>query len=763
MPYATQHNGGRIQINPNFSGMDQSWANRWINIQKSAQDFDAGNTLGFIPPRYRDANGYPKKAATDWATANGATITNLGQTWTQAQRPGKYILKFNGYAYLSLYVNWGGERVEIDTTATGGTNNRIVVTPGPTDNGLFGVWIYAVGAGGISDLRVCHEEDEGMLDAGVIWQPGYIARLKRLNPGRIRSMNWQQGNQANLSNWVDRTPKDFITWGSGNYFKPSLDYGMTSNSGGAYSIGSTGRGALKHGEVLHASANTPNPYTDIPCTITNANPGQFSTGATPHNIPIAAPVGVTSLDKESRNFNSQRIYYVATTGYSATGFQLALTPGGTALTNVGDTTSSQMFVTRQCTFTRDGLPALPLLTEYGTVLRADTHGPNWTSSRTYLSTFIYDDFVKAWFFYGNGRWDKGFSGDLGIINWSVPFEVFMDLCATVGAHPMFSGFTEGTYPSTGLHKDMAQATKDWCAANGITWMKPHFEGPNELWNWPLFGLTTTSRYVCRNYYRTNGNAPDYHNPYGWAMAEIGQEVAAVYGGDRSKYDVGIGVQTSSNPADSNPRANSDQWMAQGSAPSGYVLQPAKNFATTVVTAQYITSPSSVGGASAVELQQQTDYAAGDTSQLGLYLDGYDDGTNVAFNITFVDTKHKQWKAWAIFMGIYKICGYEGGYSPDYKSESPTRQLRADAKSYSKPTANFPGGIYHVDQRNFDRFFALNDGSFVAEYPSVFQLEGPNPSTNAWSIQEDMMNPDSEQLKTYALLSNGKRRYTAKVH
>jgi hypothetical protein len=792
-----------------------------------------------IFPRDMDDNCYPLQSAFDGANAAKGAITWLGRIPTQAKRPGGYVVKYNGQAHLNVIVNYGtgGTQFLSDTLVSGGTDIRGVALPNNAPGGdqdcVLLVQLFDVGPAGFNNLRICHVDDEALLDAGVIWHPIYISVMNLFRPHSIRMMNWQYGNQCNMTKFSQRRHNAMSSWN--NYrLIPALDFGFTTHVGRDYSITTT-MGARTHGEMLHC--NFDHGWERKACTVSAASPAlvtvpgghsflagerirfsasdsvgpnlsttavyhilptgldathfQFSTtagGAAFSNvgdttssglsfervfdractISAANPMVVTCPDGHDYaagdwvafnggigpNLSGYIPYRVLATGLTGTQFRVSLTEGGTPISNVGDTTSNNMTVTRSPTLNRDGLGRVPIIDEYG---GAHLHqGPSRNADRQYLSTLTYDAATNTYTLFGNGRWDLGFGGDQGLTDGSVPLDAFLDLCATVGAHPMLSGYIDGTYPSTGLHGEMAQYCKDWIAANNVPWMKVRQEGGNEIWNWPIFGLTTTSRYIAKNSRRIGGPSFDYHDPYGWAMTEIGQEVSGVFGGDRSKFDVICGVQTVGNPAQFQKRLNSDEWMAQATAPAGYVKQPAKNYVTQVTTAQYFTPPEDAG----VETMQEH-YTDGDTSQLGLYLDKLMTAS-APFNIAYVNQAHLNYKQWCIDNGIPGMTGYEGGYSPDYNPGMSTYTLKRDAKQYTTPSELLPGGIYHAIQRVFDNFWRMTVPGFTAEAPSVFQLEGINPSNNAWSIQEGILDPPSEQLKCYALMNRGKRRYTARA-
>jgi hypothetical protein len=77
-----------------------------------------------------------------------------------------------------------------------------------------------------------------------------------------------------------------------------------------------------------------------------------------------------------------------------------------------------------------------------------------------------------------------------------------------------------------------------------------------------------------------------------------------------------------------------------------------------------------------------------------------------------------------------MCGYEGGYSPDFNSGGVSQidQLRAASKL--APVLNSFTTI------NFNNFVGLTDSSFTAEFPSTW-FSGSIPCNNAWSTLDDI--------------------------
>jgi hypothetical protein len=81
--------------------------------------------------------------------------------------------------------------------------------------------------------------------------------------------------------------------------------------------------------------------------------------------------------------------------------------------------------------------------------------------------------------------------------------------------------------------------------------------------------------------------------------------------------------------------------------------------------------------------------------------------------------------------IEGMCGYEGGYSPDYDARGTSKvdKLRGASKQAAS--------LYDFTMLNYNNFVGLSDTKFIAEFPSCFQLSGSLPSNNAWAVLEDI--------------------------
>jgi len=373
----------------------------------------------------------------------------------------------------------------------------------------------------------------------------------------------------------------------------------------------------------------------------------------------------------------------------------------------------------------NGTGAVQILSEYSQALSSVSNsyvvGGTWQS----FATLVYDATLNAWIKQGGDI----ARGSIGLDN-GCPPELMVRLCAEVGAHPYFVTPVLAIDPATDYMPSLAA----YCKANGPAWMIPRFEGPNELWN------------SAANFYQTGyanakatayGWGADFHNWYGKAISVLGQIVSNAYGGDRTKYQVLCGVQTAlgqsaAGTASCEARLASTRYLAQAApAQSPYSKTPAKNWVTHVACAQYIT-PSDYSTAQEQTSANAFAAAAGNAtlqaSIASLYAATTNSGTGIV-TVANVAIMYASWKAWAMNHGVNKMCGYEGGYSPDYTGSATLDALRSASKQAPVLTT--------ITAQNYANFVNLTDANFSAEFPSCFQLSGLTLTPSAWSVLEDI--------------------------
>lgn len=399
-----------------------------------------------------------------------------------------------------------------------------------------------------------------------------------------------------------------------------------------------------------------------------------------------------------------------------------------------------------CTLNVNETGDINIVGAYGRVLSSGGNsypvGGTWQS----IATFVYDATLHAWIKFGG---DVGM-GSAGLLN-GCPPELMVQLCAEVGAHPHFTTPMLAIDPATDYIPQLAA----YCRDRGPSWMIPRFEGPNETWN-SAAGFLQTGYAVEKS--KAYGWGADYHNWYGKIMSVLGQAVGAAYGGDRTKYQVLCGVQTATgssvgSTASSNDRLASTKYLVQSTPPqSPYTKSPAFEWVTHICCAQYY-SPSEYG--TPQEASDAARYVAGSPSERALIAAAYASTANNGdgpFTLSKCLIFYRNWKAWAQKFGINKMCGYEGGYSPDFNSGGVSQldQLRAASK--------LAAVLEDFTTINYNNFVGLSDDGFIAEFPSIFLLSGPAPCNNAWSALDDIYQaPDPPQWKAIVAFNATKDR------
>jgi len=678
---APTFNNGKSQINFNFpSGNSGEYP--FINLLKSGGTWRyAANNMA-VDPLDQDSNGYPK------------VIRNGGQYLTtyiptQASRPGNYVLTWDGAGSIYLL---GNNTLVSGSKTSGRDGGRYVFS---TTEVQLGVGILSVGAPYVTNMKLYHIADEADVLAGKVFSAQFKARLREANIGVYRFLNWQYGNNSNLTTWATRKPIGYVSYG-GQEPRASLCAGTTSSKGDDFAINF---GAGAPADKLTVIFKFGSSKIAAKTSITFVPGSQIAWKA--HGLSLNDPVGFGGTTLPAP-LTSSGNYYVCNV-VDADHIQVSLAPRGTTIALTGNA-SSDCFANRQPTLNLNSTGNVPLKDSSGNTL-----GTSNSPSVGLYATAVYDAALGSWLLFGGGTATGSASLSTG-----VPPEICVQLCAEMGAHPYFVLPPLAADPLTDFASSLATFIRD----KGPAWMIPRFEGCNEVWNFAA-GFNQTAYAVAKaNAY---GWGPDYHNWVGKVMSLLGQAVSKVYSNNRARYQVLCGVQTAAFDAlpkhSQDPRLTSDKFVVSGGS-------PAANWVTHVCCAQYIV-PSLYGGPNggAQEIVLATAYSSGDQSAPTAYVASLSNGSGFA-NLSNVAKYYKNIASWAAGLGVSRICGYEGGYSPDYGNNSSVNALRAAGKNVA----------------TLQDYTIANYKSFVAaggEFPSCFQLGGPMPSSNSWSVLEDV--------------------------
>jgi hypothetical protein len=726
MTVAGAHNGGRSQVNFNFLQTGGDYA--FLNLMKASQGWTLVDNSGFPAPDTLDSNGYPT------TITNGGVFT-VFYVPTQAARAGNYVITWDGNG--TIRCNMSNTLVSGSKTSSTGSGRYVFST---TDT-RFDVGISAIGSPAVSNIKVYHIDDETAILDGDVFGAKFKERLTEAKFGVYRFLDWQGANGTNITTWATRKPVSFVFY-SGGDFRSALYTGVASVDGTnrQYSVSAPSSwSGLVDKATVHVKFSA---TADLSISGSFTN-GQANITLTAHSRSVNDRVIVGQPGGSvPGGYTFNQVCYVVSVPDADT-VQLSATQGGSAIV-ASSTTNTRVspIITLNVGSTGD-IDVLTASSFYVTGSSNPDSSYYPTAGRT--ATLIYDALLNKWIKHGG----DGVDGNIGVRS-GVPPEIMVQLCAEMGAHPWFCAPYLACSPMTDWFTQLAT----YCRDNGPSWMVPRFEGVNELWNSALgFYGTPYANAVGVAY---GWGAGDYHNWYGRVISTIGQDISAVYSDDRTRYRMICGVQTTTTPSSSNARLASTKYLLQ-TPQSGYLADAASNWVTDLCVANYIT-PSAYG--TGTETTLATAYAGGDATAPITYAATVVSGGT--FTLDAVNTRYGDWKTWAQGFSITRMCGYEGGYSPDYtgSSASQVNLLRAASKLA-------PELLYYT-MLNYNNFIGKSDGSFTADFPSCYLFAG-NPNVNvsglasAWSVLEDVyVSSDPPQWDAIVLFNDRKRRLKIKT-
>jgi hypothetical protein len=372
-------------------------------------------------------------------------------------------------------------------------------------------------------------------------------------------------------------------------------------------------------------------------------------------------------------------------------------------------------------------------------------------------TLIFDSGLDGWLLLG-GSYAYNTMG----LHAGVPAELCLQLAAEIGAHAWFVS------PRLALDAptDYIPSLAAYCRDNAPSWMIPRFETPNEVFN------TASAAFHNGVYGRNKANvrwgSSDSTKSHGYWGSILGQAVAAAYNvaqantKTQTRYHLISGVQTfAGSAATYDQNMSSAAYVGQAAAaPAGYSkavgTAEAWRWTTHIATAQYFspsdyTSPEETAAVAAY----QTANATTKTALLYNYVMSCV-RTNVggsSFNIAAATTQYAMWKTWAQSFSVNKMCGYEGGFSPDYDASSNANNFRNDCKGVDE----LAGMLAAV----FQAFIGQSDSTFTAEFPSTFLLTDftgdGSTTTYCWTLLKGEINSaNTPQFDFITRFNKGRR-------
>jgi hypothetical protein len=677
---ASAFNGGRSQIQNNVPATIYGEFPFLNMVQHSDNWLGTGvdNSDAVLDPSWLNNKGYPIASFLS-RDVFGCKIQGVSLP-TQSGRPATLanpiVITWEGNARM----NAGNAPI----TAVSGSRDAVLNGYGYSDGLYHGRYLWypttyhsdgtfsfqleinSIASGSYIDkIKMYFLDDETDILAGKMFGARYLQRMREINPGVVRFMNWMLTNVGNYSTWALRKPLDHYTW-QADQFKASIYPGdIMTNSGNNYSL-TTGSFTLADKLVMHVhfnadsvkKGNTQGGFTlpGMLNTLTVSLTPQLTFGWNSHGIANGAIVHMYFSGTEVAGCHQAQNYYVVNA--AANTFQVALTSGGVAITPASIGTNMALIV--PSTLSLNGSAPIPIADRAGAPLFWGVKGFN--GSQKLYGTVVYDAAMNRWMLGGSveGQFSAGLSN-------GVPVEVYVALCEELGAHI-------SVCPSH-LHMDTMTDYVPSLAAYLFSvrkpWQKIFWEAGNETWN----GVGVIAQYALNKgwIYWGERNAENWT---GMCTSKVGQAVAAVFGLRNlgATYEMQVNVLTDSMvyPVNNPPidvRMTSERYVTVGPTQTGYTRTPASDWVSAVCPATYI-SPAYRNRN--IEPQLAFDYyvtSVGNPTQqmadLNAYANSLAGPDTTAFTIPYITKRWKGSLEWARrYVPTAKMFAYEGGWSPD---------------------------------------------------------------------------------------------------
>lgn len=629
--------------------------------------------------------------------------------------------------------------------------------------------IYAMGSPTdyVKNIKICHVEDVGRLLAGETFGVKFMARMREANYGVVRFLNYQDGNLTTMTNWASRKALSYFSWNA-RELRATFFGGTTTNSGNAYSmaapsgwLGLTG-GKPQHGQIVQGIFNVDATQSGT-CSLKITGGAGGDTGvinlldATGNALSVPGnsyPLGVATHPTSA--------FFCAS--YDQTLDAWLLSGGNVALGTYGLNNGAPFEVMFQMAAELGAHPyfisppyALTPMTDFTTQL-ATYHKTNyldnsaatwmipryeppnelWNPSGGFQQT-PYANIIATAYGWGN-FYNQWYGKVLSTIGQAVAavYGVTQANVKTQTKYHVICGVQTATFDAPGniANNDVRlnsvyYITNPTSYSNMVQAGYSNTAGTAEAWRW-------TTHVTCANYWAPGSNAGATFD--GWAAAFAGNKLqGSIAGGVLTVTRMDI---DSDNPGETHyPLAVNDtifcSEMAGGLYSGVKISSPGTGTGTT--------GTYNLSGASGITLVSQTIYSGRDLTAVDSYI--ATSASTGPFNIADVQVLYTNIKAWAKTFSITNLCGYEGGYSPDYT------QIGAILwhKDVFRMAAKWAAGLNTYTRLNLNNFFGLTDGTLTAEFPSQYMLGG---EFVAWSaLDRDVYSVTNPPMWT-ALIAYG---------
>lgn len=661
------HNGKRVQVNLYDIQFSKDYA--FLNYLKTGQAWDFSDNSGCVDRSVCDTDGYPT------VISHGGFRTALNLP-SQASVPGNYKIKWEGSGTVTV----GGTLV---SGSFSGSNGSATFTPTADDSFIFSITATSASPNHIHNVRICHVNEEALLDSGEVFRPDFLALMEQV--GVIRFLDYQRANGSQITAWSERCPTTYWSYYDDQYPTGILDVLATySTATMTYTAGVSSFSLVDKAKAIIKFD------TDQPgFTVSGAASG---TGAV-----IRLTVSSTT------NIVTGNVVFIRDVGglSAANGVQTVTVIDGTHLELQGTTfaatytSGGEGQVEVKLNVNGTGAKYMRQIGGSRVVFSFDNYYHNDTNYTCAVYDATLDVFCCATAHFNTKGIQTGF-----------PPELMVSLCNKVNAHPwavwpVYVLDANLAAPVKGDLTDYTTSLITYFRDNLNSGLIPRFEPPNETWNF-VMGQTdyAQNRGVLRG-----GN---YHDSYGMWASLLGQIASDVYSADRTRYQVLCGYQTfGGQPTE---RLECPIYVAAGKSAS-------KNWVTHINVAGYFNSDYY---GTATETTLAGDWAVGTAPQKAAAIDTYLQQALVT-GVNRFDTIPKLLivlTAFATFASGYglKVCQYEGGFSPDLGANNAFRLA-----------SKFGPALQDITITQYENFAAAGSNT---EFPSEYVFSGLN---GAWTI------------------------------
>lgn len=325
----------------------------FLNLMKTATEWNYNDNQGKPTPDQLDANGYP----TTIVHGGIKCITNIFPA-SSGRSGGNYVATWTGDGAIGVGVPNSGTVTTVSGSKTGsGGSGRYVFTTTSLD-----ALVISINALPVTDLKLFYGADETLINAGQIFGVQFLSVMRSGNPGVLRFLDWFAANTSNVTSWATRKPVSYISYVQDEY-RPSLYAGVTTTSGVKHSV-TFGSGSPVSKQTMHVVFKA----TPISVTIgTNATVTWGGGSPVAHGMNIGqsfqfnAPFGIALPSPISSNTT----YWVTSVPTSST-LTFSATKGGANVDTTGGTLTGVPFAW--------AIPAEQAITLSGATVTWANHG-----------------------------------------------------------------------------------------------------------------------------------------------------------------------------------------------------------------------------------------------------------------------------------------------------------------------------------------------------------------------------------------------------